>query len=150
MKNGKNILRPLAFAALLCALAVLSGCADATGLHNLKSSQVTFVFTNFTAAADGDYSIPGSYQETAWDNGETMITLKDGEGTSSVQTVGTTYVTFTLVQPGSWTRSWYPAITGNSADGSVYRNFYADSIPMGKDVTITIDGSTSPAKITVE
>jgi hypothetical protein len=150
MKNRKNHLLPLACAALLCAVSILAGCADATGLHNLKSSQVTFVFKNFTAAEDGDYSLPGSYQETQWDNTETMIALKGGAGTSSAQTVGTTYITFTLVKTGSWTRAWYPSVTGNAADGSIYQNFYADSIPMGKDVTITVDGGTSPAKITVE
>jgi hypothetical protein len=140
------------FAASVCGLVLafgVTGCADATGLHNQESSQVTFVFTNFPVA-DGDYTIPGDYN--SWAIAKTMITMKDGEGTSSAQTVATTWTKFTLIKTNdsAWARSWYPTVKGNAADGSNYWNFYVDSYTMGGAATITIDGSTSPATITVK
>jgi len=140
------------FGILTCSLffAVnFTGCADADGLHNQEASNVIFAFKNFTAAADGSYSIPGNYND--WNNASAMLTLKSGEGTTAAQTVTNSFVKFTLVQPNSWTRAWYPTVKGNSIDetSNTYVNFYAD-ITLGTDVTITIDGSTSPATVTVE
>lgn len=140
------------FGMLICSLLFavnFTGCADADGLHNQEASNVTFTFRNFTAAADGSYAIPGNYNN--WNNTSAMLTLKGGEGKTEAQTITSSFVKFTLVMPESWTRTWYPAVKGNSVDetSNTYVNFYAD-ITLGTDVTITIDGSTSPATVTVE
>lgn len=137
---------------MACSLALavsLAGCADANGLHNQIASNVTFVFTNFSAAEDGSYAVPGNYN--SWNNASTMLTLKSGEGSTASQTVTNSYVQFTLVKTNSWTRAWYPTVKGNSVDSSSgsYSNIYAD-ITLGTDVTITVDGSTSPVTVTVK
>lgn len=145
---------------LFCAVALglfVTGCADANGLHNQESSDVTIVFTNFTAASDGEYTLPGDYTtgtgNTWTGNTTTMLTIKDGEGSISTPIVATaSELYFTLVKTGSWVRQWYPTVKANLLDHTTsdsYQNFYV-SITMGTDVTITIDGSTSPATITVK
>ena len=140
------------FGMLICSLlfvVTFTGCAAADGLHNQEASNVTFTVRNFTAAVDGSYSIPGNYNN--WDNTSAMLSLKSGEGKTEAQTVTNSFVKFTLVMPESWTRTWYPTVNGNSVDetSNTYVNFYAD-ITLGTDVSIIIDGSTSPATVTVE
>jgi hypothetical protein len=144
----------LLLAALVgtAVLAGLSGCADVNGLHNQEAAKVTFVFTNFKAAEDGDYTIPGNYN--SWAYTSSMVTIKDGEGTSSVQTATSSYLKFTLIKTGdsSWVRSWYPAVKGNAVDESSgnWQNLFADGYSLGTDVTVTVDGSTSPVTVTVK
>lgn len=143
-------------ATTICGLVLalgVTGCADATGLHNQQSSEVTFVFTNFTTAVDGNYSIPGDYSSPTWNNATTQLTMKDGEGSTTAITLSSSSTTFTLVKTGSWSRAWCTgSCYGNAVDGGtgVYSNFYVDSIPMGTTATVTIDASTVPATITVK
>lgn len=143
-------------AALLCSLALTltaTSCADANGLHNQESSEVTFVFTNFKTAEDGDYSLPGDYSSTTWDNTVTQVAIKDGEGTATPVTMCSTSTTFTLVKPNSWSRAWCTGTCYANAwdnDSASYCNFYVDGIPMGTTATVTIDGSTTPVTITVQ
>ncbi|MDR2070828.1 MAG: hypothetical protein LBP81_05375 [Treponema sp.] len=137
--------------ALLVTAFLFSRCADPAGLHNQKMSQMTFELVNFPLP-DGDYCIPGDYQGTDWDNSKTIITLKNGNGVSSVQNLKKSSVKFTVVQSGAWTRSWYPATQGNAPDetqNNIYWNFTADGIPEDSEVTIVVDGSRKPAEITV-
>ncbi len=124
---------------------IFAGCADPNGLHNRQYSEVTFVFTNFTAAADGEYALPGDYQDPQWDNTVPAITIRGGEGSSTVQRVSRSETTFSLVPVNSWERGWVSAVHGNASDAGVMRNFWIGSIPMGMEVTVVIDGSGQPA-----
>lgn len=138
----------------LASLFGLSSCADADGLHDQQAATVTFVFTNFPIK-DGTYSIPGDYND--WDNTGSDIAIKDGEGTSGTVSVTSSSIEFSLVIPNdsSWIRPW--AIkNGGTINGAgkvgpdYYRNFLAEGISLGTDVTITVDGSTETATVTVE
>lgn len=154
MMNPRRLLSgALALGAVLAlALPMLASCADPLGLHNQEAARVTFVLTD-VPATDGSWSLPGDYQSTAWDNTESLVTLSGGSGTSAEVMVTDTTITFTLVPEGAWTRSWYPTMKGNSWDynsGGKQWNFQATGIPLGQDVTITIDGSTSPATVTIQ
>lgn len=142
---------------LIFAALFITSCADPNGLHNQESTTLTFVFTNFTAAEDGDYSIPGGFLSGyGWtDNSNVDITLKDGEGTSTEIITINSDVKFTLVPANNdaWPRAWYPAIKGNAVDesqGNKYHNFWVGGIPMGTNATILVDGSTMPVTITVK
>lgn len=149
-----NMMKKIAMllTASICGLVLafgLTGCADANGLHNQESSTLTFVFKGFDAAVDGDYAIPGEYN--SWNNSVAQITLKDGCGTSTTSTLGISSFKFTLVKVDSWSRAWYPAIKGNSVDsGTVYSNFYIDGYTLGGDLTVTVDGTTGAAVVTVQ
>jgi hypothetical protein len=137
--------------ALVITALLFSRCADPMGLHNQKRSLVSFELVNFPLP-DGDYCIPGDYQGTDWDNSKAIITLKDGSGLSSAQAVKKSGVKFTVVQAGTWTRSWYPATQGNAPDetqNNIPWNFAAAGIPEDSEVTVTVDGSKKPAEITV-
>ncbi|HOJ99739.1 MAG TPA: hypothetical protein PLW34_09265 [Termitinemataceae bacterium] len=130
-------------------LFLFSSCADPLGLHNQEAAKVTFVIKNFSNLS-GSYAIPGDFNN--WDNSTSVITLKDGKGTSSVLAITRSAIKCTVVPVGSWTRPWYPATQGNAIDETqnVYHNFYISGITLGDEVTITIDGSTAPATIRVE
>ncbi|MBP5284085.1 MAG: hypothetical protein J6Y93_05415 [Treponema sp.] len=138
--------------AALTVMLVCSGCADVNGLHNQEAATVTFVFTNFPVA-DGSYSIPGDHNN--WDNTAENITIKNGEGISSSITVTSVSDEFSLVKKNAWLRSWSKTdggtIDGAGREGRDYaRNFLAEGITLGSDVTVTIDGSTDTATVTVE
>ncbi len=148
----KNILK-LSAALLFAAFSLIAtGCPNANGLHNQEAATVSFVFTNFPAD-DGSYSIPGDYND--WDNTTKNITIKDGEGKSETVSVTTTSVEFSLVKAKSWLRTWSKrdggTIYGAGREGTdYYVNFLAEGITLGSEVTITIDGSTETATVTVE
>lgn len=146
-------------------LFVITGCPDATGLHNQQASQVTIKFINFETLADGEYSVPGGFlSKDDWDISDyvytdSMITIKDGEGTTNVtQTCILREFDFTLVPVGSWLRPWFPTITGNASDptnANKYWNFgvWATScgaITLGIPATVIVDGSTNPVTLTLE
>ena len=155
IENGKlkkNML--LALMATLFLAIGLSSCADADGLHNQEAATITFVFTNFPVA-DGSYAIPGDYSSPTWDNTVELVTIKNGEGTSSAVTCTATSTEFSLTKKDSWLRPWSKtdggSINGAGREGAdYYRNFLAEGIPLGSEVTITIDGSTETATVTVE
>ena len=132
----------------LALIAGLSSCADENGLHDQNATKVTIKFTNFSAAEDGDYAIPGDFNgDTEWEysNSDTHITLKGGEGTSSVTfNLTATWVKFTLVKKGEWTRAWCPALEGNSEDEGKLQNFYIGELdPDAGEITLVIDGNYS-------
>jgi len=136
---------------IMSALVVLlAGCADPNGLHNQKQSLVTFQFINFPLP-DGEFAVSGNWQGAVWDNTKTNITIKSGTGVSTVQSVQSSYVKFTITPVGIWVRSWYPATIGNAPDetqGNIMWNMDVNGLPMNADITITIDGSQKPAEIT--
>ncbi len=147
-----TVIKEIFIVCLLSATLGLNSCADADGLHNQMAASVTFVFTNFPVD-DGDYSIPGSHN--SWDNTQNNITIKDGEGTAAAVSVTTSSVEFTLVKKDNWLRPWAKSdggtINGAGNEGAdYYRNFLAEDISLGEDVTVTIDGSTATATVTVE
>ena len=134
---------------LFVACLLMSGCADPNGLHNQKQSLVIFEFINFPLA-DGDFSVSGNWQGAQWDNTKANITMKKGAGVSSVQSVKSSYVKFTITPVGVWGRSWYPATIGNAPDetqGNVRWNFEVNGLPMDSEITITIDGGKKPVDI---
>ncbi|WP_407425045.1 hypothetical protein [Treponema sp.] len=146
----KNIL--LAFTSALFLTFALVSCADANGLHNQEAATVTFVFTNFPVA-DGSYSIPGDHN--SWDNTSENITIKGGEGTSAAVKVTSSSIEFSLVKKDNWLRPWSNrdggSINGAGRTGTDYAvNFLAEGIELGSEVTVTIDGSTPTATVTVE
>ena len=135
---------------VIITLLLLSGCADPTGLHNQKQTLVYFELVNFPLA-DGDYCVSGSWQGTDWDNTKANITLKDNYGVSTVQTVKSNAVKFTVVPVGIWGRPWYPSTTGNAPDetqNNIRWNFQVQGIPSDTELTITVDGGKKPAEIT--
>lgn len=161
MKKNNLIICCLFFVVAFC----LCGCADANGLHNQQASQITIKFINFEMAADGEYSVPGGFvSKDDWNLSDhvytdAMLTIKDGEGTTTVtQTCILREFDFTLVPVGSWLRPWFPAVSGNASDptnGNKYWNFgvWATScgaVTLGIPATIIVDGSTSPATLTLE
>jgi len=134
---------------LVAAVLLPAGCADPDGLHNQKQSLVTFEFINFPLP-DGDYAVSGNWQGTNWDNTKSNITIKGGAGISTVQSVKSSYVKFTLTPVKVWSRTWYPATQGNAPDetqGNVRWNFEVNGLPMDVEVAITIDGSKKPVDI---
>lgn len=148
-KFWKIFLLPAAGLLLLLSLA---SCADVNGLHNQEAATVTFVFTNFPVE-DGAYSIPGDHN--SWDNSSDNVTIKNGEGTSSSVKVKTSSIEFTLVKKDNWLRPWAKK-DGGKIDGAgktgadYYRNFLAEGLMLGSDITITVDGSTDTATVTVD
>ena len=147
----KNIL-PVLGTSLLLALAlifavVFTACADANDLHNQTAADVTFVFKNF-GSISGDYTIPGNFNN--WDNSKSMISMKDGNGSSAPVTISSANIEFTLIQTGDsgWLRPWFSAgvLEGNGVDrgtaGNPYQNFYIDGLDLNSgEITLVIDGS---------
>ena len=156
--NTKKAIGVLCGASVLALCAVFAGCSNAASLHNQVAASVTIKFTNFDAAPDGEYAIPGDFDgDSAWerDNTGSDISISGGEGTSVTIPVTSSWMKFTLVETGdsSWNRSWYPSIKGNSIDGSSYWNFYigdGDYDVSSGEFTIVVDGSTGTAVLTVE
>jgi len=145
-------MKGLVFTALFALALTLTSCADVSGLHNQQAAKVTFKFVNFPVE-DGAYSIPGSHN--SWNNKAENITIKDGTGTASAVNVTTSSVEFTLVKKDNWLRPWAKPdggkINGAGREGAdYYRNLLAEGIPLGMDVTVTVDGSSATAKVTVE
>ena len=137
----------------LCALVLaFVSCADVNGLHNQRAAKVTFKFVNFPAS-DGAYAIPGEHNK--WDNTKELITIKGGEGTSSTVSITTTSLEFSLTKKDSWLRPWSKT-DGGTIDGEgrpgpdIKRNFLVEGLDLSSDITITVDGSTPVAKVTVK
>ncbi|MBQ6056296.1 MAG: hypothetical protein IJL34_01355 [Treponema sp.] len=148
----KFFIKALFIAAVCSAVFFVAGCADANGLHNQEAATVVFEFTDFPAA-DGVYAIPGEHN--SWDNTVSLVTLKDGSGTSSSVKITSTSLEFSLTKVDSWLRLWSKkdggSINGAGREGAdYYRNFLAEGIELGSDVKIIIDGSTETATVTVE
>lgn len=141
MKRNEILKIVFASIAVVCASAFFTGCPDPNGLHNQKAANVTFVFTNFSSAADGTYAIPGNFNN--WTNTASDIVISGGEGTSSAISVAESNIQFSLVPVKEWTRPWYPEIKGNGSDGGVMQNFYIDGLNLDlEEITIVIDGSS--------
>ncbi len=145
MKKIRKLISALLL--LLCAAFTLTSCADAEGLHNQTAAKVTFVFKNF-ANISGDYTIPGNFND--WDNSKSLITMKDGNGTSEAITVSNVNIEFTLIQTGDsgWLRPWYTAgvLEGNGVDrgtaGNPFQNFYINALDLNAgEITLIIDGA---------
>jgi hypothetical protein len=145
MKKIRKLISALLL--LLCAAFTLTSCADAEGLHNQTAAKVTFVFKNF-ANISGDYTIPGNFND--WDNSKSLITMKDGNGTSDEIVVSTANIEFSLIQTGDsgWLRPWYTAgvLEGNGVDrgtaGEPYQNFYIDALDLNAgEIILIIDGA---------
>ena len=129
------------------ALSGLTSCANAEGLHNQTAAKITFVFKNF-ANISGDYTIPGNFND--WDYTKSLISMKDGNGTSEPITISNVNIEFTLIQTGDsgWLRPWYSAgvLEGNGVDrgtaGNPYQNFYIDALDLNAgEITLIIDGA---------
>ena len=145
MKKIRKLISALLL--LLCAAFTLTSCADAEGLHNQTAAKITFEFRNF-ADISGDYTIPGNFND--WDNSKSLITMKDGNGTSEAITVSNVNIEFTLIQTGDsgWLRPWYTAgvLEGNGVDrgtaGNPFQNFYINALDLNAgEITLIIDGA---------
>lgn len=145
MKKIRKLISALLL--LLCVAFTLTSCADAEGLHNQTAAKITFEFRNF-ADISGDYTIPGNFND--WDNSKSLITMKDGNGTSEAITVSNVNIEFTLIQTGdsSWLRPWYTAgvLEGNGVDrgtaGNPFQNFYINALDLNAgEITLIIDGA---------
>lgn len=140
MKKTTRIAFVLAMTVLMAA--VLSSCADASGLHDQKAASVTFVFENFGEKITGEYSIPGNFNE--WDNSKMMVSMSKGSGTSSPVTVSEANIQFSLVKVKEWTREWFADFQGNGFDNKdqKYHNFYIDGLDLSSgEITLVIDGT---------
>lgn len=145
MKKIRKLISALLL--LLCVAFTLTSCADAEGLHNQTAAKITFEFRNF-ADISGDYTIPGNFND--WDNSKSLITMKDGNGTSEAITVSNVNIEFTLIQTGDsgWLRPWYTAgvLEGNAVDrgtaGNPFQNFYINALDLNAgEITLIIDGA---------
>lgn len=137
---------------LLITLFTLFSCADPQGLHNQEASSVIIKLENIPVS-DGIFSIPGEHQSTEWDNTTEDVIITDGSGETEVYLITKSSFQFSLVPVESWDRPWYPEMKANFYDyasGGKQWNFQVVGMPLGKEVLITIDGSTTPATITVE
>lgn len=137
----------LTIMVILAFVVGITSCARADGLHNQTAAKVTFVFKNF-ANISGDYTIPGNFND--WDNSKSLITMKDGNGTSDEIVVSNANIEFTLIQTGDsgWLRPWYTAgvLEGNGVDrgtaGEPYQNFYIDALDLNAgEIILIIDGA---------
>jgi len=145
MKKIRKLISALLL--LLCVAFTLTSCADAEGLHNQTAAKITFEFRNFSDIS-GDYTIPGNFND--WDNSKSLITMKDGNGTSEAITVSNVNIEFTLIQTGDsgWLRPWYTAgvLEGNGVDrgtaGNPFQNFYINALDLNAgEITLIIDGA---------
>lgn len=145
MKKIRKLISALLL--LVCVAFTLTSCADAEGLHNQTAAKITFEFRNF-ADISGDYTIPGNFND--WDNSKSLITMKDGNGTSEAITVSNVNIEFTLIQTGDsgWLRPWYTAgvLEGNGVDrgtaGNPFQNFYINALDLNAgEITLIIDGA---------
>ena len=145
MKKIRKLISALLL--LICVDFTLTSCADAEGLHNQTAAKITFEFRNF-ADISGDYTIPGNFND--WDNSKSLITMKDGNGTSEAITVSNVNIEFTLIQTGDsgWLRPWYTAgvLEGNGVDrgtaGNPFQNFYINALDLNAgEITLIIDGA---------
>ena len=145
MKKIRKLISALLL--LLCVAFTLTSCADAEGLHNQTAAKITFEFRNF-ADISGDYTIPGNFND--WDNSKSLITMKDGNGTSEAITVSNVNIEFTLIQTGDsgWLRPWYTAgvLEGNGVDrgtaGNPFQNFYINALDLNAgEIILIIDGA---------
>jgi hypothetical protein len=145
MKKIRKLISALLL--LLCVAFTLTSCADAEGLHNQTAAKITFEFRNF-ADISGDYTIPGNFND--WDNSKSLITMKDGNGTSEAITVSNVNIEFTLIQTGDsgWLRPWYTVgvLEGNGVDrgtaGNPFQNFYINALDLNAgEITLIIDGA---------
>lgn len=136
--------KSLTFLSIIaCLLLCLFGCADVNGLHNQEAAMVTFVFKNFPETVDGEYAIPGNFNN--WDNTQSTIKLTAGNGSSTPIVISVSNIQFSLVKVNDWTRSWYPAVAGNGSDAGTMHNFYIDGLDLSAgEITLVIDGSVSP------
>ena len=146
----KIFIKTLSAALLSLALIFgLASCADADGLHDQNALLVTFVFTGFGDDISGDYSIPGNFDGTdSWDNTNTDVVLKNGEGTSNPISVTIPNIQFSLCPKDEWTRPWYKKgeVEGNGSDKGVMRNFYIDGLDLNAgEITLVIDASSGTA-----
>ena len=139
----------LAFVASLAFAISLSSCADANGLHDQDAVKLTIKFINFDGADDGKYALPGDFNgDGSWENSNTNadIELKDGAGTSSrTFSLSATWMKFTLVKVGSWSRSWVSdELEGNLEDEGKKQNFSKWNIDLSaSEMTLVVDGSKS-------
>lgn len=137
---------------LITILFTIFSCADPNGLHNQEAAQVTFVFENIPTI-DGGYSLPGDYQVSEWDNTNIDLDIKSEAGSSKIVTITKSTIEFSLVPVESWDRPWYPIMKSNHYDygsGGKQWNFQVIGLPLGQDVTIKIDGSSTPASVIIE
>lgn len=142
--------KSLTFLSIIaCLLLCLFGCADVNGLHNQEAAMVTFVFKNFPETVDGEYSIPGNFNN--WDNTQSTIKLTAGNGSSTPIVISVSNIQFSLVKVNDWNRVWYPAVEGNGSDQGQMRNFYIDGLDLSAgEITLVIDGSAAVATPVVE
>ena len=136
--------KSLTFLSIIaCLLLCIFGCADVNGLHNQEAAMVTFVFKNFPETVDGEYTIPGNFNN--WDNTKSTIKLTAENGSSTPIVISVSNIQFSLVKVNDWTRSWYPAVEGNGSDAGTMHNFYIDGLDLSAgEITLVIDGSISP------
>lgn len=136
--------KSLTFLSIIaCLLLCLFGCADVNGLHNQEAAMVTFVFKNFPENVDGEYAIPGNFNN--WDHTQSTIKLTAGNGSSTPIVISVSNIQFSLVPVNEWTRVWYPAVEGNGSDQGKMHNFYIDGLDLSAgEITLVIDGSVSP------
>ena len=152
----RKLIKNFCLVSFLAAIVMLSSCANPNGLHNQTAAKVTFVFKNF-GTISGDYTIPGNFND--WDYSKTLVTMKDGNGTSEAITVSDSNIEFTLIltNDSSWLRLWYSAgeLEGNGVDrgtaGNPYQNFYFDGLDLNAgEITLVIDGANVTATPVVE
>jgi len=145
MKIKRNLI--VLLSALIAGIMTLSSCANADGLHNQMAAEVTFEFVNFPESVNGEYAIPGNFND--WDNTKTVISMKNGNGTSQALTIAEPNIQFTLVKNGEWLRAWDSAVKGNGYDASQgsYHNFYIDALDLTSgEIVLVIDGSDETAE----
>ncbi len=125
---------------------IFISCADVNGLHNQQAANVTFRFVNFGDDIEGNFAIPGNFDN--WDNTTVDVSLTKGRGTSVKIPVTESNIQFTLVPTGSWNRPWYSKglLEGNGSDSGKMRNFYIDGLDLDSgDITVLIDASSGIA-----
>jgi hypothetical protein len=127
----------------------------------LDSKEITLTFTNGNATSnvslefrnfndlgepviDGDWHIVGTFAgaDTDWELPESRtrtVVLTAGNGiypAGESTLIDEELFTFTLVEPGGWTRSWFPANAGNS------ETIVGDFLLQNFELAVPLDGGT--------
>lgn len=134
------------------SLLLIFGSCDGS-LHNTPASYIELEVVNWPN--DGEFSWVGAFPLMDWANGDKLFTVEGGAGEYKVddpadEIIYASQFKFSITDPGTWDRGWYPLTEGNTDDFGAYKNITA-FIPMDGGLhTITLDGGTIPMTITVD
>ena len=143
-------MKKVLLAALVAMLGLMASSCGGV-LHNTPASFVKLEVANFP---NGEWDFRGQFADTSWsDKDLRKFTVTGGAGayTGTNEMITSGLFQFSIVNPGTWNRTWSALSGANEMDGTDgYRNFVVD-VPMdGATHVLKIDASTDPATILLD